>query len=676
MDKAVFTELLKEKIAGRKVTDALFTTYSFEIDFFELDVVSALMDHAFSPSELIRRSQLELAMRESDINVDVYYDQSVFPATISPSLECGYIPVNLAPLAFHPKLSILRVESQDSEKEASILVFSGSNNLTRAGWWDNIECSYCIELSAKDCPANHKTALAEILNTLQDYAKHHKVAKTLLDSLESMPESAENQDIHFFFGQGKSKPSFSDFLESHLPQTKAETLELISPYFTNDDTDKLLQDHLLNKHAKQINVLLPIDIVDQRKQVQVSEDFYNIVDRNAEIYWCKYDQKLADGLVTSHENHRKTHAKVFHFVYPDSSWIFIGSVNASYRAFFENVESGFLIKTSRNKNMLSTLTSPPDFPFLEKQQVSDLEKQASPQLPALSLVYDWQSCEFTVLVNKSGSLKLCNVKREAFFVIEDLKKDEIHNITQQPPTALTGALEKSALIYVQFSHEDQDAEGWAIVEQRNIYIRPSPLKPLNIQEILQLFSNVGMERRMQIVHEQVAKTIRLKELNDEFIASTETSDEIKNFFSEFTEINSAFWQLKRHLQRALDKQRTKEVLYVLEGEQIDSLRGMLKSLQYSDDEASGKLSGVSSYLIFLSIRQIIRQFGMHANKERMKALSQQIDQQIQYLKDDENSINFVEMNAASALDDRNKFFDWFEQEFDRQQRSTKEHADA
>ena len=43
MERAVVTERLLELIAEREVQAALFTTYTFEPDFFELEVVPVLL---------------------------------------------------------------------------------------------------------------------------------------------------------------------------------------------------------------------------------------------------------------------------------------------------------------------------------------------------------------------------------------------------------------------------------------------------------------------------------------------------------------------------------------------------------------------------------------------------------------------------------------------------------
>ena len=43
MEKAIASDQLRDVIAGRKIKAAVFTTYGFEPEFFELDIVPLLL---------------------------------------------------------------------------------------------------------------------------------------------------------------------------------------------------------------------------------------------------------------------------------------------------------------------------------------------------------------------------------------------------------------------------------------------------------------------------------------------------------------------------------------------------------------------------------------------------------------------------------------------------------
>ncbi|QEP41776.1 hypothetical protein D5085_00615 [Ectothiorhodospiraceae bacterium BW-2] len=57
MDSAVITERLLELIDDRQVLAALFTTYTFETDFFELEVIPLLLSQEmpYSADERVRK---------------------------------------------------------------------------------------------------------------------------------------------------------------------------------------------------------------------------------------------------------------------------------------------------------------------------------------------------------------------------------------------------------------------------------------------------------------------------------------------------------------------------------------------------------------------------------------------------------------------------------------------
>ena len=59
------TEQVAEAIDGRRVRAAVFTTFSFDPGFFELNVLPVLFDQPFSQPDKVRRLQLEDALRST-----------------------------------------------------------------------------------------------------------------------------------------------------------------------------------------------------------------------------------------------------------------------------------------------------------------------------------------------------------------------------------------------------------------------------------------------------------------------------------------------------------------------------------------------------------------------------------------------------------------------------------
>ena len=149
MERAVVTERLLELIAERDVRAALFTTYTFDPDFFELEVVPLLLNQisAYSEDDRVKRFMVRENLRDAGLPIDVYYDTPMFrkSGNCSPEMEYLCHGVNLGNRAFHGKVNMILVQDRATGKE-SLLLGAGSNNLSRAGWWDNIECQHWEEV--------------------------------------------------------------------------------------------------------------------------------------------------------------------------------------------------------------------------------------------------------------------------------------------------------------------------------------------------------------------------------------------------------------------------------------------------------------------------------------------------------------------------------------------------
>ena len=105
---AVLSQQLSEAIDNRRVRSAVFTTYSFDPGFFELQVLPLLFDQSFSQVDKVRRIQLEDAMGSLN-HLAVYYDQSALAQDGEPAqLDYRRIDLRRRTGCFHPKVILLR----------------------------------------------------------------------------------------------------------------------------------------------------------------------------------------------------------------------------------------------------------------------------------------------------------------------------------------------------------------------------------------------------------------------------------------------------------------------------------------------------------------------------------------------------------------------------------------
>ncbi len=156
----VLSQRISEFIGGRRLRVGLFTTFTFDPGFFELHVLPVLFDQTFSQVDKVRRIQLEDALRSVD-HLAVYYDRSALAQDAEPAqLDYRRIDVRRTTGCFHPKVILLLVDnypedvSDDETKQRrthqSLIIALMSANLTRAGWWENVECAHLEEIHDKE----------------------------------------------------------------------------------------------------------------------------------------------------------------------------------------------------------------------------------------------------------------------------------------------------------------------------------------------------------------------------------------------------------------------------------------------------------------------------------------------------------------------------------------------
>jgi len=296
--QAVLADRLSEEINGRKVRAAVFTTFSFDPGFFELHILPTLFDIQLSQVEKIKRIQLENALQKVD-DIAVYYDRTALAQEALPAqLDFRRIGVRVPQGVFHPKLVFVLVDNCRDDKGQTLvsqsLIFGClSANLTRGGWWENVEVAHFVEIKGKDRPD-----------------ERYSYRKDLLGLTKRIME---------------------------LGGPAEEQIEVISPYFGGDNGGTLarLVDAL---NPKEIRVYLPRDADGAAK---VTEALYESIGELA--YWSILPPPITrSGAEKFNTNAlpRFTHAKVYRLWRPDGKQIILsGSVNLTDAA-HSSVKSG------------------------------------------------------------------------------------------------------------------------------------------------------------------------------------------------------------------------------------------------------------------------------------------------------------------------------------------------
>src|SRR5215475_9402681 len=149
---AVLSEQLEEAVGGRRLLAAVFLTFRFDPGFFEQEVLPVLLNVPFSHVAAIRLVQLDDALKSVPDGVAVYYDQNgLVPEADSGRLDVRRIAVRHRTGIFHPKNVFALVEDAEADEEGyrarSLIVACLSANLTRTGWWENVEVCHTEEIA-------------------------------------------------------------------------------------------------------------------------------------------------------------------------------------------------------------------------------------------------------------------------------------------------------------------------------------------------------------------------------------------------------------------------------------------------------------------------------------------------------------------------------------------------
>src|SRR5438105_4434702 len=149
---AVLSEQLEEKLRGRRLLAAVFTTFRFDPEFFEQEILPVFLNVPLSHAAVIKLVQLEDAFRSVPHGAAVYYDQNGLVPEAGPArLEVKRIAVRHRTGIFHTKNVLALVEDaepdEDGRRAKALIVACLSANLTRAGWWENLEVCYTAEIA-------------------------------------------------------------------------------------------------------------------------------------------------------------------------------------------------------------------------------------------------------------------------------------------------------------------------------------------------------------------------------------------------------------------------------------------------------------------------------------------------------------------------------------------------
>ena len=664
METVELCKQITDSIGGRRVIYALFTTYCLEPDFFELEVLPLLFDSTFSPDPKLRRFQLSRRLREVS-GIELYYDYGAFDAAESCHLDYQRIPISNGVSAFHPKLALLLVH--DEETSPSLIVLSGSANLTRAGYWENLECFHIEEFTAATSTPLRSGLLA-FMNLLRRLDRtrandgQRQAWSTIKQFLLKLPSSRESRWLAFY-----SAPwSFPDFLQHMLgPRRGPWTVEIISPFFAQDPVSCVGQMLRKNLNISEIRLLLPCD---DSGEALCSRQYYESMSARTDppVKWCTLkDGELQKNGSGKNSVPRRVHAKVYRFYSRKlgEEYIFVGSVNFTARAFAldrrggnYNIEAGFWVQTDTSFQPLLKPLDQEQTRFAAQLELPPGEAETA---PLAALAYDWRTGSLSFFM-ESGErglvLEIGDERGELARPTSNGQGAQWQNVqlTEELRERLEKRLRQTS--FLSFKIGSGEAR-WLIVQESGMSVKPSQVvEEMSPTQIMQLWATLDPEEQQSLL-ERLMRELQPKEISSEYRQQV-MPDVDGSFFSQFSQVFQSFRSLHRHLKNALADGNQRDLEYYLLGQEIDSLPRLLAAVKRDDHGCPPYLK----FMVGLAAREVVE---LHTSRPEIQELMDQNRHGAEALK---AAIGALE-DEAGRLDlgpyegQRQQFLAWFKNAF-------------
>ncbi len=655
--QSVLSDALQQAINGRRVKAAVFLTFQFDPAFFEEEVLSQLFTQSFSHVAKVRLLQLEEALQAVD-HVAVYYDRQGLGGDAQ-SARLDYRRIGLARSTgyFHPKNILLLVENQDKEWTWESLIFATlSANLTRSGWWENVEAVHFMEVGEGDaCPYR------EDLLKLIARVKHEDRIKEEHPALEAIraflyptkPASFRSKGGRWFSRVYAGQSSIADFLSEFI-EPNAFNLEIISPYF---DTDAGVLFNLIDVlQPKATRVFLPKDKYGVALCTSV---YYDAVRERSHVGWGILPKELlslgagSDGTAT-----RFVHAKVYRFWNQQREILFIGSVNLTGAAHSAgnagNFETAILVEPEPKGSFtwwLKPEEGEPSTRFHPEE-----EEQVNTDVPVgdVAFRFDWSSGAFQYYWESRAEMlpgqALLDIQGVPIGAIGPIRFDEWVNLSDACAHEAKRLLTVTSFVWVRTDGADPFR---ILVREEQMAYKPSRLLSLSPDEILQYWSLLSPEQREVILLTKLLSLPGGSDVVDQVGAPLSQTDE-PTLFDRFAGIFHGFNRLEAHLKGALTQKHEAEAIYLLFGQKFDSLPSLIDKIV--QDKQGDR---VNRYVSLLCARQLVTQVCVSFPDFQVRH-----DDEFQVLQRQMEAIDLV--RAEFTFDSpfqREKFFTWFERMF-------------
>ena len=472
--QAVLSQQFGEALGGRRVRSAVFTTFNFDPGFFELQVLPLLFSQRFSQVDKVRLLQLEDALRDVD-HLAVYYDRRALSQDAEPArLDYRRIDVRRATGVFHPKLALLLVdESREPDDDAggpyqSLVVACLSANLSRAGWWENVECAHIEEVRDRDQSPNripYRRDLLAVLRRIRSCAVEgddHRALDAVHAFLRHRAPAGQYVNAssggrwyaRLFGGEGKS--NLADWLAELRLGHRDWNLEVISPYFDARGAAPLEQLTEAIRPQK-TRVYLPCDA---DGSALVTAHTYEAVSALHGVEWAELPHEATQrsgGTSGERLAPRRVHAKVYRLWHrKGGDVVLVGSVNCTSAAHRHggagNLEAAFLVDISDQDLPRRWWLKSIERDAERFAETAPAESDGLDDPPfGVSICYDWGEGRLAVRLEGKMALPLevTDVSGRSLFAIERGDLEQWINCGPSAADAVRKSLASSSFLVIR-----------------------------------------------------------------------------------------------------------------------------------------------------------------------------------------------------------------------------------
>ena len=635
MQQFVFKEQIREAIAGRKVTAALFYTFNFDPRFFENYLMPLFVpektfrDEAIYNKILWRHCQKEGLIPPITVYCDFFAKDNTTAPSLGYQIHCVRTPA--APgytCNFHPKHIFLLLQQGN---EQSLLLITGSGNITVSGWCENFE-----GISIQEFPKNNSRPKMVQTNHLQDIIRENAGLRSFTSALSEAEEAICNflRYVDFDSKQYFSslKQSFKTFLEEQVfHNDKISEIEIISPYFS-DDTSLLCY---LQKQAPIVKCLVPLT---RQYEIQLAKHTFLKLQENG-LVWCEWE------LYREHNRNnevRNLHAKIYRLQGKNRTYTIIGSVNFTNPAWKKysssrneaNIEAAWLYIENRQSPLLKPKQINTDaYRFIDKENQDQAAGAfAERNIPEIDFVLNW----------KLETLKI-QVRSQAkdFFFYNISKDTPVTKGNSQVRLSSNDIKKLTRNTLIEIVHKAADGATTVFcyyIQQEDIAAKPLDFH-LDAIQILKYWALLGDEYAQESAIQAIAESA-----TDESGIVEENRLPGKTLLNEMAAHFNGLIKLEQHIFNQSAKNIPRIVHYYLLSENIDTLPYYLKDLKA---QLTDKKILQSFYWMILQIIQT--NFYDHALKKVKTLRSDEYQSLMKELRDRKKILNKTTDQVAEEI---------------------------